>query len=339
MVGIVPARQAAPGRREIWHDVRVTGFLIEKDGSAASADRETVERLLEKGERLWFDLYQPDADELGMLATAFGIHQLALEDAAQFGQRPKLEDYDDFTQLIAYGVQEGNDDLVEIHFFYSMRYLVTVRHGDCAAFAEARKRLAHRAKPVGRLQLMHRILDELTDGFFPVLSSFDDRIDQLQDEMFARPTDAQLSELFNMKRWLIGVRKVITPQRDLVASLVDGVNELPGMTREIERYYRDLYDHLIRISDLVDSYRDLLTGSMDAYLSTVSNQLNVIMKQLTLIATIFLPLAFLTGFFGQNFGWMVQRLGGLGPFLVFGVGIELAVVGSMLVVFRRRGWL
>jgi len=333
------ARLAPPLWRGIWHDVAVTGFLIEKDGAAASADRETVQRLLEKGELLWLDLYRPDADELGMLATVFGIHHLAIDDAAQFGQRPKLLDYDDFTQLIAYGVQEGSDDLVEVHFFYSERYLVTVRHGDCAAFAEVRKRLAHRGKPISRLLLMHHILDELTDGFFPVLSSFDDRVDQLQDAIFAKPTDGQLSELFNMKRWLIGVRKVITPQRDLVASLVGGVAELPGMTREIERYYRDLYDHLIRISDLVDSYRDLLTGSMDAYLSTVSNRLDAIMKQLTLIATIFLPLSFLTGFFGQNFGWMVQRIGSLGAFLVVGLGTELVVVGSMLVVFRRRGWL
>jgi len=319
--------------------VAVTGFLIEKDGSAASADSETVQRLLEKGELLWLDLYRPDADELGMLATVFGIRQLAISDAAQFGQRPKLEDYDDFTQLIAYGVKEGSDDLVEVHFFYSPRYLVTVRHGDCAAFAEARNRLAHRAKPVSRLLLMHHILDELTDGFFPVLSSFDDRIDQLQDEIFAKPTDQQLAELFNRKRWLIGVRKVITPQRDLVASLVDGVNELPGMTREIERYFRDLYDHLIRISDLVDSYRDLLTGSMDAYLSTVSNRLNVVMKQLTVIATIFLPLSFITGFFGQNFAWLIGRIGGLGPFLVLGLGTELAIVAGMLLLFRRRGWL
>ena len=334
-----PARQTAPPWRGIWHDVRVTGFLIEKDGSAAPADRETVQRLLDKGELLWFDLYRPDADELGMLATVFGIHQLAIDDAEKFGQRPKLEDYDDFTQLVAYGVQDGTDDLVEVHFFYSTRYLVTVRHGDCAAFAAGRNRLAHRAKPVSRLLLMHHILDELTEGFFPVLSSFDDRIDQLQDEIFAKPTDEQLAELFNRKRWLIGVRKVITPQRDLVASLVDGVAELPGMTREIERYYRDLYDHLIRVSDLVDSYRDLLTGSMDAYLSTVSNRLNAIMKQLTLIATIFLPLSFLTGFFGQNFAWMIQRIGSLGAFLLVGLGTELVVVAGMLVVFGRRGWL
>jgi magnesium transporter len=319
--------------------VAVTGFLIEKDGSAASADAETVQRLLDKGGLLWLDLYRPDADELGMLATVFGIHHLAIDDATQFGQRPKLLDYDGFTQLVAYGVQESSDDLVEVHFFYSERYLVTVRHGDCAAFDEVRNRLAHRAKPVSRLLLMHHILDEMTDGFFPVLSSFDDRVDQLQDAIFARPTDGQLSELFNMKRWLIGVRKVITPQRDLVASLVGGVAELPGMTREIERYYRDLYDHLIRISDLVDSYRDLLTGSMDAYLSTVSNRLNAIMKQLTLIATIFLPLSFLTGFFGQNFAWMVQHIGSLGAFLVVGLGTELIVVGGMVIVFHRRGWL
>jgi magnesium transporter len=330
----------APSRRRIWHDVPVTGFLIEKDGSAASADRGTVQRLLDKGDLLWFDLYKPDADELGLLATVFGIHHLAIDDAAQFGQRPKLEDYDDFTQLVAYGVQDaGEDDLVEVHFFYSERYLVTVRHGDCAAFGEVRNRLGHRAKPVSRLLLMHHILDELTDGFFPVLSSFDDRIDQLQDEIFAKPTDEQLAELFNMKRWLIGVRKVITPQRDLVASLVDGVAELPGMTREIERYYRDLYDHLIRVSDLVDSYRDLLTGSMDAYLSTVSNRLNVVMKQLTVIATIFLPLSFITGFFGENFAWMIRRIGGLDAFLLLGLGIELAVVAAMVVLFRRRGWI
>ncbi|HXZ71563.1 MAG TPA: magnesium/cobalt transporter CorA, partial [Streptosporangiaceae bacterium] len=298
-----------------------------------------IEQLLGKGELLWLDLYQPDADEIGLLGTLFGIHQLAIDDATHFGQRPKLEDYDDFTQLVAYGVEDKSESLVEVHFFYSERYLVTVRHGDCTAFAEVRHQLEHRAKPVRRLLLLHHILDQLVDGFFPVLSSFDDRIDQLQDEIFAKPTDGQLSELFNMKRWLIGVRKVITPQRDLVASLVDGVNELPGMTREIERYFRDLYDHLIRVSDLVDSYRDLLTGSMDAYLSTVSNRLNAIMKQLTLIATIFLPLSFLTGFFGQNFAWMIQRIGSLGAFLVVGLGTELVVVGGMLVVFRRRGWL
>jgi magnesium transporter len=319
--------------------VPVTGYLIATDGSAASPDSQTVRRLLAAGELLWLDLHQPSQDELDLLTTVFGIHPLAAEDAAHFGQRPKLEEYDDFTHLVAYGAQAMGQPMVEVHSFYSKRYLVTVRRDDCAAFAEVRNRLQRRGKPPGRLLLLHHLLDGLVDGFFPVLSGFDDRIDELQDEIFAKPTDEQLSELFTMKRWLLGVRKVVTPQRDLIAALVSGVTELPGMTREIERYFRDLYDHLIRISDLVDSYRDLLTGSMDAYLSTVSNRLNAVMKQLTVIATIFLPLSFLTGFFGQNFAWMIRQLNSLPAFLGIGLGVEVAAVAGMLVLFRRSGWL
>ena len=110
------------------------------------------------------------------------------------------------------------------------------------------------------------------------------------------------------------------------------------MTQDDERYFRDVYDHLIRISDLVDTYRDLLTSSMDVYLSTVSNRLNAVMKQLTVIATIFLPLAWITGFFGQNYGWMVRNIGSWQAFAVGGIGLELAVAGVMLVYFKRRGW-
>src|SRR5262249_25682239 len=132
---------------------------------------------------------------------------------------------------------------------------VTVRKADSPAFESVRTRLAELpGKHPSRIMLLYRLLDELTDGFFPVLSRFDDRIDALQDEILAKPTDQQLSELFMMKRWLIGVRKDVTPQRDMIASLADGVVKLPGMTREAERYFRELYDHLIRISDLVDSY-------------------------------------------------------------------------------------
>ena len=119
----------------------------------------------------------------------------------------------------------------------------------------------------------------------------DDRIDELENAIFVKADDAQLQEIFAMKRLLVGMRKAVSPQRDLFASLMGGVAQLPGMTEEDERYFRDVYDHLIRISDLIDTYRDLLTGAMDVYLSTVSNRLNVVMKQLAIIATIFLPLS------------------------------------------------
>jgi magnesium transporter len=141
-----------------------------------------------------------------------------------------------------------------------------------------------------------------------------------------------------MKRLLVGMRKAVSPQRDTFARLMGGVAELPGLDEEDERYFRDVYDHLIRISDLIDSYRDLLTGAMDVYLSTVSNRLNAVMKQLTVIATIFLPLSWLTGFFGQNFGWMVDHIGRWETFLGFGLGTELMAAILLLVYFKRRGW-
>jgi magnesium transporter len=141
-----------------------------------------------------------------------------------------------------------------------------------------------------------------------------------------------------MKRLLVGMRKAVTPQRDMFASLMGGVAELPGMTQEDERYFRDIYDHLIRVSDLIDTYRDLLTSSMDVFLSTVSNRLNAVMKQLAVIATIFLPLTFITGFFGQNFGWMVGHTTSWPVFVGLGIGTEFVALALLIALFKRRGW-
>ena len=172
----------------------------------------------------------------------------------------------------------------------------------------------------------------------PVLSAHatvDFHIDSL------RTTDGRwlhTSPEFAMKRLLVGMRKAITPQRDMFASLIGGVAELPGMTQQDERYFRDIYDHLIRISDLIDTYRDLLTGSMDVFLSTTSNRLGVVTKQLAVIATVFLPLTFITGFFGQNFGWMVGHITSRPVFLGLGIGSELVALVILLAFFKRRGW-
>jgi magnesium transporter len=186
--------------------------------------------------------------------------------------------------------------------------------------------------------LLYRIIDALVDSFFPILANFDDRIDELENQTFLHASDAQLQEIFAMKRLLVGMRKAVTPQRDLFAGLMGDIAELPGMTTEAERHFRDVYDHLIRISDLIDTYRDLLTSSMDVFLSTVSNRLNVVMKQLAVIATIFLPLTFLTGFFGQNFGWLVRNTAGWTAFLVLGLGSQIVTVAILMTFFKRRGW-
>jgi magnesium transporter len=314
---------------------------VVQGGSAEEThfSREKVQELLAGGEFFWIDVQRPNEDDFEILRDVFKFHPLAVEDSEHFGQRAKIDGYDDFAFIVVYGAAPDEDRLVEVHCFYSEHYLVTVHRDDAPAFAEIRDRYAKRQEPIRRPSLLlYRIVDGLVDSFFPILAEFDDRIDDLENAIFANADDRQLQEIFQMKRLLVGMRKAVTPQRDTFASLMGGIDDIPGLTEDDERYFRDVYDHLIRISDLIDSYRDLLTGAMDVYLSTVSNRLNAVMKQLTIIATIFLPLAWLTGFFGQNFGFMVRHIGSWETFLVFGVVAELAAMATLLAYFKRRGW-
>jgi magnesium transporter len=302
-------------------------------------NRERVTELLASRSFFWLDLEQPEGEDFEILRDVFGFHPLAVEDSETFNQRAKLDDYDDFVFIVVYGASPDDDRLVEVHCFYSERYLLTVHHDDCPAFAEIRRRYQQRDAAIDRPSLLlYRIIDGLVDSFFPILADFDDRIDELEDAIFKKADDAQLQEIFRMKRLLVGMRKAVSPQRDTFASLMGRIGELPGLAEEDERYFRDVYDHLIRISDMIDSYRDLLTSAMDVYLSTVSNRLNAVMKQLAVIATIFLPLSWLTGFFGQNFGWLVGHIGQEQAFVGVGVGTELVALAILLVYFKRRGW-
>ncbi len=302
-------------------------------------NRENVEKLLGGTSFFWLDIDQPDQDDFAILRDVFKFHTLAIEDSEKFGQRAKIDDYDDFVFIVVYGAVPDDDRLVEVHCFYSERFLVTVHRDEAPAFTEVRRRYEKLQRPVDDPgQLLYHIIDGLVDSFFPILADFDDRIDELEDQTFLHASDTQLQEIFQMKRLLVGMRKAITPQRDMFATLMGGVAELPGMTEEDERYFRDIYDHLIRISDLIDTYRDLLTSSMDVYLSTVSNRLNTVMKQLTIIATVFLPLTFITGFFGQNFGWMVGHIRSSGVFFGLGIGLEIVTIAGLFLVFKKRGW-
>jgi magnesium transporter len=338
-----PTGDAPPDGRAVTTTER-TGpsvcHVVHDEGSGeVHFDRETVERLIGRQKFFWLDLDQPNDADFEILKDVFKFHPLAVEDSEDFGQRAKIDDYDDFVFLVVYGAVPDADRLVEVHCFYSERFLVTVHRDDAPAFVEIRRRYAKLDKPIEHpSRLLYRIVDGLVDSFFPILADFDDRIDELEDGIFRKADDQQLQEIFQMKRLLVGIRKAITPQRDTFARVMGGIAELPGFDAEDERYFRDVYDHLIRISDLVDSYRDLLTGAMDVYLSTVSNRLNAVMKQLTIIATIFLPLSWLTGFFGQNFGFEVGHIGSWESFVGLGIGTELLGLVALLIYFKRRGW-
>ena len=307
-----------------------------------AVDPDAIREHLARDRFFWLDLISPSPEDVARLGEIFKFHPLALEDTIKFGQRPKLDDYQDYMLLVFYGARDDPDDerglLHEVHLFVSGGYLVTVRRDPIPVLDDERAKLEGKSLQSEQF-VLYRILDALTDTFFPLLSKMDDDIDGLEDAVLARPDDEQLQRLFGLKRHLVTLRKVVTPQRDLFARSIDQLAELPGLVLDERDYFRDVYDHLIRISELVDSYRDLLSGAMDAYLSTVANRQNEVMKQLTVIATIFLPLSFLTGFFGMNFAYLVNHIQDtLFSFLALGVGSCLVSVLALYLYFRSKRW-
>jgi magnesium transporter len=306
-------------------------------------DREAIAGLLARDEYFWLDLDDPGEEEERYLSETFHFHPLALEDLRKRGQRPKLEDYHEYMFLVYYGAceragAEGEVELQEVHAFLSGGYIVTSHVGAIAALDEIRARL--KAQPPRSEQfVVYRVLDALTDSFFPVLERLDDELERLDEEIFDAASPTQLERITQLRRQLVELRRVASPQRDLLARGTEDILEIPGLQADSREYFRDVYDHSIRISEQIDSFRDLLSGSRDAYLSTVSNRLNQITTQLTVVATIFLPLSFVVGFFGQNFAWLVRNIGSELDFFIYGVGSALLSVLALLVWFRRSSYI
>ena len=316
-------------------------------GESTQATQQAIEQVAADGDFFWLDLDLhdpgPDDDVAGLLTNTFHFHPVAVEATERFGQRPRIDEYDGFVHIVTFGVADDGKSMAEVHCFIAEKFIISLHRGNCPALATVHDRIQghHAANAAGpQAVIFYLIMDTLVDSFFPVLSDFDDAIDDLEAQILKNPTEEQLGTLFGMKKEIMTIRKTITPQRDMIASLNAGMVEIPGMTGEGAAYYRNLYDHLIRISDQVDEYRDLISGAMDTHLSMVSNRLNVVMKQLAIIATVFLPLGFLTGFFGQNFAWPIAHLQSGGAYFLFlGIGSERVAIILLLMLFKRRGWL
>ena len=236
---------------------------------------------------------------------------MTIHDAKVFRQRPKIEDYDDYMYLVVFGVDpgtaEGGPLLREVHMIITGKAVVTIHRRPNDALADLR---AHYDDQHIRSEqfLVYKILDAITSTFVPVLTRIDDAIDTLEEQVIEDTSSEQLQRIFSIRRDLVAMRRVITPMRDMFQRSGDRIASLPGLETDDKLYFRDLYDGLIRTSELVDSYRDLLSGATDMYLSQVANKQGEINKQLTIIATIFLPLSFLTGFFGQNFSFLTNHV-------------------------------
>jgi magnesium transporter len=303
-----------------------------------SVDEARIAELRRAGEFFWLDLVAPRPEDIKDAGRIFGWHELAIEDTLHFGQRPKLDEYGSYVLLVFFGAHYVDHETlpVEVHVYVSGESIVTVRPGSCAHLDDAKKRLQTHDVDAEEY-VVYRVLDALTDSFFPMVERIDDRIEEMEDEALSEPGADRLAEVFELKRELADIRRIVLPQRDLLASGGDLIQRLPGLSGDMAHdYFRDVYDHLVRISEQVDAERDGLTGVLEVWVSMRSLRMDELTTRLTVVATIFLPLTFLTGFFGQNFGWMVDHISSPGMFWGLGVGGMLAAVAIAYLYVRRN---
>jgi magnesium transporter len=321
----------------------MTRKLITTMGSYVEPSKAALTEHLEKMERegFWLDIQNPDAEDLDILEHSFGFHHLTIEDIKYKNQRAKLDEYNGYTFGVLFTADwsDGRMEFIEHHFYLGRDYVVTVHGEPAPVLDELRERLRQgpelcKGKPVF---LTYLVINALVETNFPILERLDETIDRLQDDIVTRADSSVLSAIYGLKHDVTELRKVLGAERDLFQRLIS--HSLDLHTHDLSIYWRDVYDHIVRQYETVDSLRDLLTGAMDVYLSTVSNRLNVTMKTLTVIASLFLPLSFLTGFYGMNFAFLTGVLEP--PYWSFwvGVGTMLFSLGLQLYLFKRRGWI
>ena len=264
------------------------------------------EALLDRPGLRWVDLVDPTGANIAPLAERFGLHRLAVEDCLHLDQRPKLEQYPNHHFLVLHGFTAPGEDpcattLHEVHVLIGTDWVMTVHEGLVPALDDARRRF--RADPPGTFArgpdfIAYAIADALVDSNFPLVDGLHLAIEQLEEDTFGAANGAHLRRMFAIKRTLVHLRKVLSPQRDVLNAL-----SRPGgfVQERTALYFRDVSDHLTRLQESLDSARELVADARDAYLSSVANRTNDITRQLTIFASLFLPLSFITGFFGQNF--------------------------------------
>jgi magnesium transporter len=304
--------------------------------------------LLEPNGLLWVDFEAtPAAEDEVILTRVFHFHPLAVDDALQESHVPKVDDWDEYLYLVLHsivfdGADGGRLDTLELDVFLGRNFIVT--HHDAAIAAVSRAwdacRRDERFLSRGTDHLLYRIVDDMVAAYMPVVEEIDEAIEALEDKIFDRPTPDTLSELFTLKRSLLRLRRVIAPQREVLNKLAR--DEYAVIDARDRIFFRDIYDHLVRLHDINESMRDLVGGALDTYLSVINNRMNDIMKTLTVITTLFMPLSFMTGFFGMNFFAPVapslQPWTNLPVFSVM-LGITIATPLVMILWLRRRGWM
>jgi magnesium transporter len=294
---------------------------------------------------VWVDLAAPSIPELLILSDTFAFHPLAVEDARAALHYPKIEAYDGYLYAILHGIgfTEGPGKVEQfsshdVDFFIGPSYLVTVHNGESRTIAELEQTAIRNTKIMGEgpMALFHRIVDSMVDHYSPEMQKVEDRIDALETAAFDHPTPDVIRGILNVKRCVAGLRRIILPQRDVVARLAR--REFVDISTDLSFRFRDVYDHLQRLSDDATMFQDRITGILDAYLTNVSNRLNQVMKVLTVVSTVFMPLMLLTGIWGMNIRLPILP-GGEGAQFWWLAAVMVASVVGMLAYFRGRGWI
>jgi len=293
---------------------------------------------------IWVDMESPTEQDERILLDVFKFHPLTVEDCHENRHYPKIEEFPGYLYFIVHGVRADTSpdrfNTIELDGFLGPNYVLTYHHDSFRSINNVKQLV--RTSPVlcrrGAAFLCHQILDQIVDFYSPVLDDFDDRIDRLETEIFnlKQPNNQILAEIMDLKRSVLRLRRISVKQMDVILRMSRG--EFPELIPEDMRpFYRDVHDHLTRVVDLAESYRDLISGSLEAYLSVVSNRLNEIMKVLTIFSAIMLPLTFIAGVYGMNFDNMPELHSRYGYFATLAIMIVVAL--GMLVFFWRRGWL
>jgi magnesium transporter len=295
------------------------------------------------GAKVWIDLAGPTQDELQVLSDVFHFHPLAVEDALSEAHYPKIESYDGYLYLILHGIDYKQSETAfathDTDFFVGANFLVTVHDGQTRSAASVRDVCTRNDQVLGEgtVALMHRIIDRMVDNYRPEVEELEEWLDELERRVFESPTRDLVREILDVKRDVTGLRRIAIPQRDVVGRLAR--REFPIISDELAYRFRDVYDNLVRITDEALIFQDRVTSILEAHLSNVSYRLNEVMKVLTVITVIFMPLTLVAGLYGMNLHLPgVNNPDSPRPFWYLIAGMTATVV-IMLGVFRRRGWI
>ena len=317
-------------------------FVYDKKVSKVEFSTQIIRQLLNKKAVLWLDLHNPTKKEHEQIKEVFGIHPLVIEDCSKTHTRPKVEIFPSYNFIVTNGVaytaeKHLNVSLVEFDFIIRKNFLISNHFGPAHHVDDIMKnpkRLQFTLSK-GPDFVLHALIDAEVDNYFPLLDIIEDKLESFEDTIIQDPSPAILKELFIIKKHLLTIRKSASPQREVVSILAK--RDYPFISREAEIYFRDIYDHLIRISDMSDNFRDLVSSTVEIHLSVVSNKLNEVMKVLTVIATIMLPLTVITGIYGMNFVHIPELNWEYGYLWALGLMAFIAII--MIANFRRSKWI